>query len=156
VDEDNNVHGFLPEIVKQFESNSNMVVSVELKNWEEAKNSVLNGDANLIAMIGADFRREFYEFSDPIYYVSHAIYALKGVEGYTTLNELDGKTVAIVKGSYAEHKLREYPKLLPLVVDTELQCLTYVVDEIADACIEVTISSNYLSELHNLPVKISS
>jgi len=156
IDEKNNVHGFLPEIVKQFASDPDTVVSVKLKNWEDAQNSVLNDDANLIAMIGAEYRREFYEFSEPIYYVSHAIYTLKGNKRYTNLNELNGKTVAIVKGSYAEHKVREHPKLLPLVVDTELQCLTYVVSEIANACIEVTISSNYLSELHNLPVEMSS
>ncbi|GHY29792.1 EAL domain-containing protein [Vibrio sp. sp1] len=156
IDDNNNVHGFLPEVVKQFERNSNTVTSVKLQNWIDAQNSILNGDSNLIAMIGADYRREFYEFSDPIYYVSHAIYTLKGSERYTTLNELNGKTVAIVKGSYAEHKVREYPKLFPLVVETELQCLTYVVNKVVDACIEVTVSSNYLSELHNLPVEMSS
>ncbi|AXT74040.1 EAL domain-containing protein [Vibrio sp. dhg] len=156
VDERNNIHGILPEIIKKFGEDPEIIVSIDLKNWEDAQKSVLNGEANLIALIGADYRKNLYEFSEPIYYISHAIYTMKGERGFTGLDELINKRVAVVSGSFAEYKLGNAPNLNSISVDTELQCLNYVVKRFVDACIEVTISSNYLIELHKLPLEMSS
>lgn len=152
----NTPDGFITDLRYAMFENSNDQIETRLMKWEDAINSVLDGSADAMAMIPSEERLEFFDFTQPFYYVSHGIFVNSKGRKYERLMDLQGRKVAMVKGAFAMSNLERFDYNIQVIpVETELECLVVVDQSIADACIEVSISSELLIENNNLNVEIS-
>lgn len=152
----NTPDGFITDLQYAMFEKTNDQIETRLMKWEDAINSVLDGSADAMAMIPSEERLELFDFTQPFYYVSHGIFVNSKGAKYERLMDLKGRKVAMVKSAFALSNINKFDydiQILP--VDTELECLLVVEKNIADVCIEVTISSNALIEENNLNVEMS-
>lgn len=80
--------------------------------WDDAVRSIYDGDADLIDMFRSEERSKYCNFSDPIY-IMRAVLAVKtGSTGFSSVDDLKGKTIATQKGDYVNDYMRKvYPEI---------------------------------------------
>lgn len=113
-----------------------------LTAWEEALHAVESGEADAIALFASAPRRRQYDFTDPFYYQFHSIFSHAEGEHFSSLDALEGQTVAVTTGSYAQEQLEEaYSDIRLHPVTSERDCILAVHAGEADACVEATLSA---------------
>ena len=153
--------GFIVDLEQALVANTGILAEQHLMQWEDALAAVQQGDADVVALIPSAARASTFDFSEPFYYVAHAIFsgASTGAEiaSYGSFAQLEGKRVAVAAGAYAEQQLRDANYSFTLVrAEDELHCLQLVVKQRADACVEVTTTSKHLIANHQLPLQQTS
>lgn len=71
------------------------------KIWEEAINSVISGEADIIELIPSEERKKYFAFSESIYTFRSIIMTLKDQNDIIDAHDLSGHKVAIQAGDYA-------------------------------------------------------
>lgn len=156
INDNNTEDGFISDLRSAMFGKTNDLIETKLMNWEDAIKSVLDGSTDAMAMIPSEARLESFDFTQPFYYVSHGIFVKSEGVKYERLMDLQGRKVAMVKSAFAMSNLDRFDYNIQVIpVDTELECLVVVEQNIADACIEVSISSGFLIEDNNLNVEMS-
>ncbi|MFC4975153.1 EAL domain-containing protein [Halomonas beimenensis] len=149
--EDDEPHGFVVELENQLAEQGGTQAEHLLLPWKEALQAVISGDADAVALFLSEQRREYFDFTEPFYYVPHAIFSHKNGERLASLGDLVGYQVAVVAGGYAEQRLsQDYPNVQLLKVPNERDCLEVVASRSADACVEATHTARYYAS--DLPV----
>lgn len=149
--------GFITDLQNAMAYSAGATIEVKLMNWDSALRSVQDGSADAIALIPSKDRSQYFDFTEPFYYVAHGLFTHSGNNEPLTLTDMRGKKVAIVNGAYAETALESSDYDLELVVtDTELECLKSVANEEVHACIEVIVTSKKLADNYGLDIKLSS
>ena len=85
--------------------------------WEEALESLAQGETDICDMFPSKEREKYYLFSKPIYNL-RSVLAVKGDnEDIRGLGDLDGKVMALQKGDYASEFIEEnYPNIIQYYV----------------------------------------
>lgn len=151
LDEDGEPQGFVVELENQLAEHGGTQAEHLLLPWEEALQAVINGDADAVALFLSEQRREYFDFTEPFYYVPHAIFSHRDGERISSLRDLEDDRVAVVAAGYAEQRLaQEYPDVHLIQVSNERACLEAVASRSADACIEATHTARHYAS--SLPV----
>lgn len=149
--------GFITDLQYAMAQSSGASTEIQLMRWEDALQSVQDGSADAIALIHSKERSQYYDFTEPFYYVAHGLFTHNDNKEPLTLADMRGKKVAVVKGAYAKTALESSDYDVELVLtDTELECLTLVSNNEAHACLEVIVTSKRLADSYGLSVKLSS
>lgn len=150
--------GFIVELTQAMANTTNSTLSNNLQaKWEDAINSVVNGQADAVALIPSEARSQYLDFTKPFYYIAHGIFSHKSGPHFGSLEQLTGQTVAVVKSAYAEDKIKQLDlQFTILSAESELECLQLVAEGKAQACLDVVMSSSHLAEMHDLPVELTS
>ncbi|RUO77855.1 EAL domain-containing protein [Idiomarina seosinensis] len=153
LDDNGDAHGFITDLQRAMAATDNTNIEFQLSSWRAALDAVIEGEADAVALIPSDDRRDFFSFTQPIHYLSHGIFSHTNGSQYTQLSQLAGQTVAVAEGAFAANKLRSLNlDLTMLIAADELDCLSKVANKAADACIEVNITSDQLINRYDLPV----
>lgn len=153
--------GFISELEVLMAQTSGTPHKIQLSDWSEALNSVVDGTADVVAMIPSESRSKLYDFTQPFYYIAHGIFSHTDGPQFGSLEQLEGRTVAVVAQAFGEEKVHDTVKQFNLNINmlsvaTELECIAVVANRQADACVEVMVSSNHLARRYDLPVEMTS
>jgi EAL domain-containing protein (putative c-di-GMP-specific phosphodiesterase class I)/ABC-type amino acid transport substrate-binding protein len=134
--------GFIIDLQESMGRHGGRTVEHRLENWPDAVSAVKTGKADVIAFFASEERSQHFDFTLPFYHLSHAIFSHTKGRQFRSLDNLKGFRTAVVSGSYAERRLQEEQTGITLVpVDTERACVEVVHTGLADACIEVSLTS---------------
>ena len=155
--DDNLPKGFITDLQHAMANSAGVSIEIKLMNWDSALRSVQEGSADAVALIPSKERSQYFDFTEPFYYVAHGLFTHGSNNEPIALTDMRGKKVAVVKGAYARTALESSDYDVELVVtDTELECLQLVANKEAHACIEVIVTSKKLADNYGLNVKLSS
>lgn len=86
--------------------------------WEDALNSLAKGDTDLCDMFASGKRSRHYLFSKPIYNLRAVLAVPAGIKDINSLDDLNGKVMAMQKGDYASEYLSiNFPAISQHYVD---------------------------------------
>ncbi|MGM0480550.1 MAG: EAL domain-containing protein [Pseudomonadota bacterium] len=156
LDEKGRAHGFTTDLQRAMAKTDNTRIEFQLSSWRAALDAVISGEADAVALIPSDNRSDSFSFTQPFHYLTHGIFSHADGPHYTQLSQLNGRTVAVAEGAFAEYKLRSLGlDINRLIAADELDCLQKVAEQAAAACIEVTITSEQLINRYELPLSPS-
>lgn len=96
-------------------------------------------------------REEFFDFTNVYHTAANAIYVKRGNEYIDSLEKLEGKTVVIPKGFFAQQLLEEYyPKIKQIQVKDSLEALRLLSLGKADATVDKKNVLDYLISTKNI------
>ncbi|MEA3353606.1 MAG: transporter substrate-binding domain-containing protein [Campylobacterota bacterium] len=120
--------------------------------WNELLGMAKDKQLDMLPMIYYSKDREkFLNFTHNYLNVRNYLYTLKSTQDYNTLEDLNGKTIAVPKGfAQAEIIRRKYPEIKILEAKNVLDSIDAVVTKKADGFIENTALVSYLLKKHNI------
>ena len=96
-------------------------------------------------------REEFFDFTNVYHTAANAIYVKKGNEYIDSLEKLEGKTIVMPKGFFAQQLIEEhYPKIKQILVNDSLEALRLLSLGKADATIDKKNVLDYLISTKNI------
>lgn len=155
--EDGSAQGFISDLERAMADVTDHQADIQLMQWNAALQAVLTGDADAVPLIASERRSAQFDFTQPFFYVAHAIFARNDGPQFTSLEQLANRRVAVARGAYAEDQFvaTDYNVELVFARD-ELNCLEVVTQRLADACVEVATTSRALIEHYDLPLQLTS
>jgi len=100
---DNEVRGFDVDLMNHMAEDMNQPVEYYPLIWDDVLESVKNETIDVLFATDTPERREFFDFSVPILYISNRIYVQENVFGITNIHDLANHTVAVCN-LYATHE----------------------------------------------------
>lgn len=107
LDEDGRPRGFLVELEKTIAERGGRRPVHRLMAWPEGIAALDEGEVDIMPMFPSEDRAKKYLFTEPFYYVMHAIYGPPGARGITGPESLEGRRVAVVAQGYAGSEMDE-------------------------------------------------
>lgn len=107
LDEEDRARGFLIDLKETIAERGGREPVHRLMSWPEGIVALDEGEVDVTPMFHSEARAEKYLFTEPFYYVMHAIYGPPGARGVTGPESLDGIRVAVVAQGYAGSELDE-------------------------------------------------
>lgn len=95
------------------------------KSWDEFIEMLKKDELDAIINISKNAQREkYFDFTTVFHVASNAIYVKKGNEHIDSLEKLEGKTIVMPKGFFAQQLIQEhYPKIKQILVKDSLEAL---------------------------------
>lgn len=140
--------GFSADIMRIIEHRLNINFDFNTTaTWNETIQMARSGDLDIIAaLVNTKQRQDFLAFTKP--YVNNPTVIISDAinKGYIgSLENLNGKKVAVEGGSYAYNELtRKYPNIELLVVNNTSLALSLVASNMADAYVGNAITASFL------------
>ena len=105
--ENNTADGFSVELLQASLKAMGREVHFEVGTWAQVKQSLIGRKVQVLPLVGRTPEREsFFDFTFPYMSMHGTIVVRKGMENIRTLEDLTGKTVAVMRGDNAEEFLR--------------------------------------------------
>ena len=96
-------------------------------------------------------REEFFEFTNVYHIAANAIYVKKGNEDIDSLEKLEGKTIVMPKGFFAQQLLEKYyPQIKQILVNDSVEALKLLSLGKADATIDKKNVLDYIISTKNI------
>ena len=107
-------------------------------SWDEFVKMLKKDEIDaIINMSSSPQREKFFNFSNVYHSASNAIYVKKGNEHLDTLEKLDGKTIVMTKGFFAQQYIeKHYPNIEQILVTDSVEALKLLSLGKADATID--------------------
>lgn len=105
LDESGEPRGLLIDLQDAIARLQGLEAEHQLTEWDRALEAVETGEADVVALFVSEERKERFDFTSPIYYVAHAIYAPSPDSVQIDPDDLSGMRVAVVGGGYAQERL---------------------------------------------------
>jgi len=131
-DADGNATGFDVELFRAVAAHAHVQPDIKLQNWTRAVDEVRRGRADVVPMLVTEQRRRQTLFSEPYLHFYHLVFGARGGRYIATLDELDGKRVAVQRGGLAWDELRQRPGIRLVEVVNEPAALLAVEEHQAD------------------------
>ena len=121
-------------------------------SWNEFMEMLKTNQIDAIINISKNKQREeFFEFTNVYHIAANAIYVKKGNEDIDSLEKLEGKTIVMPKGFYAQQLLEEYyPKIKQILVNDSVEALRLLSLGKADATIDKKNVLDYIISTRNV------
>ena len=121
-------------------------------SWNEFMEMLKTNQIDAIINISKNKQREeFFEFTNVYHIAANAIYVKKGNEDIDSLEKLEGKTIVMPKGFYAQQLLEEYyPQIKQILVNDSLEALKLLSLGKADATIDKKNVLDYIISTKNI------
>jgi len=125
---------------------------VSNRSWDEYLLMLKNKDIDvMLNIVNMPKRREFINFTSSYSKLLPAVFTLKNNQKYKSINDFDGKTIAVPKGFYTHALLKNlYPKIKLLETKNILEALQSVAFKKADAAISDFAVANFLLEKNGI------
>tara|TARA_B100001939_G_scaffold186970_1_gene161066 strand:- start:31412 stop:33646 length:2235 start_codon:yes stop_codon:yes gene_type:complete len=109
---DNSARGFLIDLEDAMARADGLEPVHRQKEWNLVLSDLRGGQIDIVPMFHSEKRERFFDFSPPIYYLTHGIFTRENGPIASRPGELQGHTVAVVEDGYAADRLSErYPKV---------------------------------------------
>ncbi|MBP7175641.1 MAG: transporter substrate-binding domain-containing protein [Thermoclostridium sp.] len=119
--------------------------------WPEVYDKALLGDIDVLPAISKTAEREqHFLFSEPYYYFKRVIVIRDTDKGISTMEDLDGQTVAVQRNSSHHSYLLSYPRINLSLYDSVEVALTAVANGTERAFIGNLATTNYLIRSNGL------
>ena len=115
-------------------------------SWDQSMQRLAEGEIDVISnmKITPDRQKQFLFSAQPVFEVQTALLARSDQGEVTRLEQLEGKTLAVVRGYFHEELLRKhYPNIQLLLTANTLDAMRQVDEGRADAAIETHAVFNY-------------
>lgn len=121
-------------------------------SWDEFMEMLKKDEIDAIINISKNKEREkYFDFSNIYHLASNAIYVKKGNETLDSLEKLEGKTIVMPKGFFAQEYLeKNYPNIHQILVKDSLEALKLLSLGKADATIDKKNVLDYLISTKNI------
>ena len=121
-------------------------------SWNEFMEMLKTNQIDAIINISKNKQREeFFEFTNVYHIAANAIYVKKGNEDIDSLEKLEGKTIVMPKGFYAQQLLEEYyPQIKQILVNDSVEALRLLSLGKADATIDKKNVLDYIISTRNV------
>jgi len=97
-------------------------------------------------------RKEFFNFTDSYVDAVIAIFTPEGATSLSSIQDLEGKRVAVTEGLFIQNLLaRDYPGVELVITANALETLYSVIEGKADAAVDTLAVLNYLIDKNTLP-----
>lgn len=107
VDKNGNAAGFSVELFRAAAEAVGLKVTFKIGIWEQIKRELAEGKIDALPLVGRTPEREkLYEFTMPYLSLHGAVFVRKGTTGITSLDDLKGKEIVVMKGDNAEEFVR--------------------------------------------------
>ena len=103
VDENGNADGFSIDLIKAASKAVGIKLNIKIGVWNEIKNDLAFGKIDALPLVGRTPEREsIYDFTLPYLSLHGAIFVSEGTTDINSLEDLNGKTISVMKGDNAE------------------------------------------------------
>ncbi|MFL0810330.1 MAG: transporter substrate-binding domain-containing protein [Agarilytica sp.] len=146
LNENGEVEGFAADIFKLMEVRLGIQVDVHAQyHWNAIYKSAQEKKVDVVAsMVQRPERAEWFLFSEPYIHKSLVVIAREDDERFNVRNDIQNKSIALVRGyQYVEKILDEFPSLQPVYVDTMIDALNAVSVGSVDAAISFLGAGHY-------------
>ncbi len=151
LDEHGRPRGFLVDLKDAIAERGGRRPVHRLMTWSDGIAALDRGDLDTVPMFHSEARAKKYLFTEPFYYVMHAIYGPRGARGVTGPESLGGKRVAVVAQGYASSQLDDIVPSANLVPMTSiLEALRTVAEGEADFAVVARSTADRFVEDHGL------
>ncbi|WP_442264194.1 transporter substrate-binding domain-containing protein [Tissierella sp.] len=145
VDENGAFKGFNVDVIKAISLVSGIEFEFLPMKWEEAYNSIENGQADIIQGMKESLnRKEKFLFSDSILMNSQSIFVLDSNKDIKDKKDLRGKTIALLKEDIIYREIDSIKDTKIIEYDLLGEALDGLLDNKFDALIGNTLTINYL------------
>lgn len=107
LDDEDRPRGFLVDLKETIAERGGRRPVHRLMTWPEGIAAMDEGEVDVTPMFHSEARAKKYLFTEPFYYVMHAIYGPPGTRGITGPDSLNGARIAVVAQGYAGSELDE-------------------------------------------------
>ncbi len=116
--------GYIVDLWKEWSKQTGREIQFRASSWKETIEAVKSGEADVHSGLFRSVKRSSWlQFSDALFEINSALYLR--VDGrVASLNQLDGKKVGVVLGTYQEAFLRERHPAIQVVTFPEIDALT--------------------------------
>ena len=151
--ENNTVKGFSIDVFKEIEKSVGITFDyVSYETWNQVISAVKSHDIDIVFLAQKTEKRHAYlHFTDTVLSQQNKIIVRSDTRGFSTLEALTKKRVAVVDGSAIFDYLHEnYPTLLLVPVVTEREALKLLTQKHVDASICEPVRTAYYMELYDI------
>ncbi|WP_368030582.1 transporter substrate-binding domain-containing protein [Arcobacter sp. s6] len=151
--ENNTPKGFVIDYMNLIASKLGIKVEyISGHSWNEFMEMLKNDQIDAIINISKNKQREeFFEFTNVYHIAANAIYVKKGNEDIDSLEKLEGKTIVMPKGFFAQQLLEQYyPQIKQIHVDDSVEALRLLSLGKADATIDKKNVLDYIISTKNV------
>lgn len=151
--ENNTPKGFVIDYMNLIASKLGIKVEyISGYSWNEFMEMLKTDKIDAIINISKNKQREeFFEFTNVYHIAANAIYVKKGNEEIDSLEKLEGKTIVMPKGFFAQQLLEEfYPQIKQILVNDSLEALKLLSLGKADATIDKKNVLDYIISTKNI------
>ncbi len=149
--ENDQAKGLTVEIVEAMAARMERPVIIDLMDWVEAQQLVLDGEADALIQINATEERElFYDFSEPLLESEFAIFIPAGKPGITTILDLRGFTVAAEAKGFSMLILERDPLIIIKSVPDLLNGFNLLLEGTVDAVVGDRWVGTYILAENNI------
>ena len=151
--ENNTPKGFVIDYMNLIASKLGIKVQyISGHSWDEFMEMLKNDEIDAIINISKNKQREeFFEFTNIYHTAANAIYVKKGNEDIDSLEKLEGKTIVMPKGFFAQQLLEEYyPQIKQIHVKDSVEALRLLSLGKADATIDKKNVLDYIISTKNV------
>lgn len=148
--EGDSYQGLAADILKLTAERTGLNLDIQFAPWDEHVNSLKKRELDVVpAMAMTSDREEYLTFSDPIFVSEVAIWVQQSNDDIHSMEDLNGKTVAVEKG-YMTHDLMksQYPDINLLPVSSSYDAIRLVSSGHADAYVGNYAVALYLMSKH--------
>lgn len=125
-------------------------------SWNEFLDMLKNDQLDAIINIAKnDEREKFFNFTKVFHSAANAIYVKKGNEDLDSLKKLEGKTIVMPKGFFAQQFIeKNYPKINQILVKDSVEALKLLSLGKADATIDKKNVLDYIISTKNISLVV--
>jgi signal transduction histidine kinase/HPt (histidine-containing phosphotransfer) domain-containing protein len=129
--------GFSVALLRAALQSMGFEVSFETGTWIHVKQSLINGQVQVLPLVGRTPEREaLFDFTFPYLRMHGTLVVREGEQDIRTLEDLEGKTVSVMRGDNAEEFLRRsHPKVHIRATATFEEALRQVEEGLSDAVV---------------------
>ncbi len=107
VDQNGNADGFSIDLFNAAADAVGIEVNIRIGVWDKIKQDLAKGEIDALPLVGRTPEREgLYDFTMPYLRLHGAIFIRKDTKGIETIDDLNSKTIAVMRGDNAEEYIR--------------------------------------------------
>jgi polar amino acid transport system substrate-binding protein len=153
-----NLLGFSTDLLKEIGMLKKINIELIMRSWDNLAEGLKEESyaAILSTITPYLFNRETYDFSD-IYLSTGPVLIVSASSSVTSLKEMEGKEVAIQRGSQNEPLFEKYPGVLLRIYDSIPQALNDVAKQVIDgAIVDILTAEGYVQDIYHGELKIAT
>ena len=153
-----NVTAFSNELLLEISRLEEIQIATVARSWDNLLSGLQDEEyeAVLSSLMPYNFNQKQYDFSD-IYLMTGPVLVLPYTSKIHSLDKLDGKEIAVQKGSPYAAILEKHPKILIRIYDSLPQAFNDILTGTLDgAIVPILIAESYCQDLYSEQLKIAT
>lgn len=125
LDQDGHPAGYNVELTRAIAEVMGVKVQIRLGDWEEMRKALADGSIDILeGMVYSKERARKFDFSPPHSFVNESVFARKGAQPVTSLEQLRGKEVIVQRGGFShDYLVNKHVGAKLILVETHREAL---------------------------------